>query len=230
MRKINIILIVLLSIFLFFSLVAIIFVIVHLFPLSWSFNLDGFRYFILKFSDFKGLFAGNIVLISVYYWMQQIDNLNSTNSRLEKERLERKQQNSVDESRKFFTHTLNKTSDFISHINNISRGLFGHKWDNLEFSFNSLSKQNFEWIKKIQNIERQHGSKDKVIKQIVYELESVSSIILHGDLDQDLINNLIGEYYINIIEILYPFIAYLRDDKEDVIGDKTIELYKKWSN
>ena len=227
MKKVKGTLIILLSLFIICTLIAIVFVMIYLFPLKWSLDLAGFKYFISQFDDFKGLFAGNIVLISVYYWMLQITNLNNSNTRLKTEIKERKRQNSVEETRKYFTHTEVKISDFISHINNFGVQLFGYNWNTSEFSYNSLTQQNFPWVQTYQNMERNHGSQSKFLNEITNEFESVSAIILHGDLDQKLMNNLMGKSFISRIETLYPFIAYIKNN-DDSLGLKTIELYEKW--
>ena len=60
------------------------------------------------------------------------------------------------------------------------------------------------------------------------KLELLSSCFLHGGLDIDLGEKIIGKTFIPQVQSMLPFIAYYKSEKDNGFADNILELYKRW--
>jgi len=219
-KRIIILFLIILSII---SIATLIVTLINLF--QWNFNISkkGFEFLIEEFNPFTGLYAGNIVLISVYYWMRQLENIEQSNRK-------KIVDNTISEGRYFNSNIQPIAGDFIKKFRDIDETLFDIAWDYSNFTFKSLEEQNQDWLDNYQ-IRHQQPEVGNYMKnnQIFFELDSLSGSALYDDVDDDLLFKLIGKGFLSQVEVLYPFISVNRDEHGTRFYFHNIpELYKKW--
>ena len=191
-----------------------------------SFSKVGFINFFNHFSDFKNLYAATIALASVYYWIYQMDNIEKTNKRIETEILDKKKQNSVEESRYFHTKIQPIVGEFYDFILKTDRTLLGFKWDYAEFTDESVNRQNPDWEISFEKIREQIQNQ---VNSVNFELDSLAANILHGNIDKETIFKLIGKPFCTQIKVMYPFIAGYRGKKRKMdYFNNIVELFNEW--
>ena len=191
-----------------------------------SLNKIGFINFFNHFSDFKNLYAATIALVSVYYWIYQMDNIEKTNKRIETEILDKKKQNSVEESRYFHTKIQPIVGEFYDLILKTDKTLFEFKWDYTEFTDESVNLQNPEWEINFQKIKEQIQNQ---VNSVNFELDSLAANVLHGNIDKETIFKLIGKPFCTQIKVMYPFIAGYRGEKRKMdYLNNIVELFNEW--
>ena len=106
--------------------------------------------------------------------------------------------------------------------------MLNQTWIFEDFSWQSVNEQHKEWQPKYDKLSPQ--LKDK-ITEILNMFESLSAIILNGNIERKLAFRLFGKPYIKQIEVLYPFIAQARDRKKKIdenYYNSIFDLYEKW--
>ena len=196
--------------------------------LSFSFNKTGFVNFLNHFSDFKNLYAATIAIVSVYYWIYQMDNIEKTNKRIEDEIIDKKKLNSIEESRYFHTKIQPIIADFYDFILKTDKSLFEYQWDYSDFTDESVFKQNPDWVVKFEKIRKQVQNK---VNAVNFELDSLAANIIYGNIDKEVIFKLIGKPFCTQIKVLFPFIAGYRgrERKIDYLNN-IVELFYMWES
>lgn len=209
-----------------FSVITIFVCLSETISLPISLNKDGFVNFLNYFSDFKNLYASTIALISVYYWIYQMDNIEKTNKRIENEILDKKKQNSVEESRYFHTTIQPIVRNFYTLITELDSSLFKYEWKFEEFTDESVSEQNPQWEAKFESVSLKIQND---VNKVNFEMDSLAANILHGNLDKETIFKLIGKPFCTQIKVMYPFIAGYRgkERKIDYLNNIVI-LFNEW--
>jgi len=221
---------VLLSILITLTLFSIGSIILTLFEtayLPFMISKEGFIIFLNHFADFKNLYTATIAVMSVYYWIYQMDNMNLTNSRIEGEIVEKKKENTLVESRYFYNRIQPQIRDFFDKINSIDNTLLSYTWDYSNFNDQSVHSQNSYWEIRYEII---RNDIEKDVNAINFELESFSSNILHGNIYKELAFELIGEPFCVQIKVLFPFIAgYRSKDRKIDYFNNIVTLFKDWN-
>lgn len=155
-----------------------------------------------------------------------MDNIEKTNKRLENEKTDKKKDNSIVESRYFHTTIQPIIRDFYDLVLEEDNVLFDYSWDYNVFTDESVNNQHPDWEVKYESIRK---SVEKYINAVNFELDSLASNILHGNIDKDLIFNLIGKPFCTQIRILYPFIAGYRGEKRKMdYFNNIVDLFHEW--
>lgn len=226
MKIIRIILTGIVTVFSIFSLITMVICLSETISLPISFNKTGFVNFFYHFSDFKNLYAATIALISVYYWIYQMDNIEKTNKRIETEILDKKKQNSIEESRYFYTKIQPIVGEFYDLIQKTDKSLFEYNWEYEEFTDESVNQQNPKWEISFEKIREQIQHK---VNAVNFELDSIAANILHGNIDKETIFKLIAKPFCTQIKTMYPFIAGYRGEKRKTdYFNNIVELFKEW--
>lgn len=194
--------------------------------LPFLFNKTGFINFFDYFSDFRNLYTATIAIVSVYYWICQMDNMEKTNIRIENEILDKKKQNSVEESRYFHTKIQPIIFELYNSIYKTDKTLLNYTWNYSQFTDESIKIQNPEW----ELIFKENLDQILIqVNSVNFELDSLAANILHGNIDKETIFKLIGKPFCTQIKVLYPFIAEFRSEKKKKDYFKNIvELFHEW--
>jgi hypothetical protein len=223
-RNILFIIVILLSLL---SIISIIFCLCETIRLQFLFSKIGFLNFLNYFSGFKNLYASSIAMVSIYYWIFQIDNIEKTNKRLENEKTDKKKANSIVESRYFHTKIQPIIRDFYDIILEKDKTLFEYTWVYTVFTLESVLDQHPVWDEKYELIRK---PVEKYINSVNFELDSLASNILHGNIDKVLIFKLIGKPFCSQVRILYPFIAAYRGAKRKIdYFNNIVDLFNEWN-
>jgi hypothetical protein len=191
-----------------------------------SFDRKGFINLFNHFSDFKNLYATTVALVSVYYWIYQMDNIEKTNERIEIEILDKKKQNSVEESRYFHVKIQPIVGEFYDFISETDQTLFDYEWDYTEFTDESVNRQNPDWEISFEKIREQIQNQ---VNPVNFQLDSLAANILHGNIDKETIFKLIGKPFCTQIKVMYPFIAGYRGEKRKMdYFNNIVELFNEW--
>jgi len=226
MKAIRQILTIIVIVFSLFSVITILICLSDTIILRFALDKAGFINFFNYFSDFKSLYAVTIALISVYYWIYQMDNIDKTNNRIETEILDKKKQNSVEEARYFHAKIQPIIADFYDFINETDRNLFNYTWNYSEFTDESVYKQNPEWENRFEDIREKIQKRVNIVN---FELDSLAANILHGNIDKETIFKLIGKPFCTQIKVMFPFIAGYRGKKRKIdYFNNIVELFNEW--
>lgn len=210
-----------------FSVVSLIFCIFEVIKLDFSFNKTGLLYFISFFQDFKSLYASTIAVISIYYWIIQMDNIEKSNTKWEKEQIDKKKENAIVESRYFHAKFQPIVRALFDLVIEKDESLFEYKWNFDHFTDESVNRQNPTWETKFEAIE---NLVKKELNAVNFELDSIAANILHGDIDNELAFKLIGKPFCYQVRILYPFIAGYRSEKRKIdYLSNTVALFNTWN-
>ena len=213
-------------IFLIFSTITIVLCLCETIFLHFSPNKTGFIVFFNYFSDFRNLYTATIAIVSVYYWTYQMDNIEKTNIRIENEILDKKKQNSVEESRYYHTKIQPIIFELYNSIYKTDKTLLNFTWNYSQFTDESVNIQNPEW----ELIFKENVEQILIqINSVNFELDSLAANILHGNIDKETIFKLIGKPFCTQIKILYPFIAGFRSEKKKIdYFNNIVELFHEW--
>lgn len=193
-----------------------------------SLDKAGLINFLNYFSDFKNLYAATIALVSVYYWIYQMDNMEKTNKRIETEILDKKKHNAIEEARYFHTKIQPIVGEFFDFIIKTDSKLLTDSWDYSEFTDESVYKQSPEWEDRFERIRKDIQNK---VNSVNFELDSLAANILHGYIDKETIFKLIGKPFCTQIKWLYPFIAGYRGEKRKIdYLNNIVELFNEWES
>ncbi len=199
----------------------------EVFQLDFSFNRAGLIYLLTFFLDFKNLYASTIAVISFYYWIFQMDNIEKSNTRFEEEKIDTKREYALIESRYFHTTIQPIIRKLFDLILEKDKSLFDYKWSYDIFTDESVHLQNSEWEDKFEAIEI---FVKKEVNAVNFELDSIAANILHGNIDRELAFNLIGKPFCNQIKSLYPFIAgYRSENRKSDFLNNIVELFNEWN-
>ncbi len=203
------------------SVVSLCFSLNDAFDLRFSFNKNGIILFIEQFEKFYGLYAGNIVLISVYYWMRQLKQIEQSNKKITIDK-------TITEARYFYSQFQPIAGKFILDMREIDDSLFDINWNYSDFYRESVKVQNDSWLLSYSKASEKVKDYMKV-NQVFHELDALSGAALFGDIDDELLFKLIGKGYCAQVEILYPFISTYREKTGKMMYfDNVPVLYKKW--
>lgn len=208
------------------SLISIFFCICEISYLPVALNKTGMIYLLAQFSGFNNLYASTIAMISVFYWIYQMDNMEKTNKRLLEETINKKKQNAVELSKYYHTSFQPIILEFYDLINEMEKDLLLiQDWNYDEFNDKSV-KKNLHWV-------RWHReNKDKIRDKesaVIYELESLAANILYGDIEKEMMFKLIGKPFCDQVRVMFPFIAiYKNGNRETDYFENIPELFKKW--
>lgn len=204
------------------SLLAFFFSLFELFQFEWDFSKNGLKVFLDGYKEYFGLFTGTIILISVYYWVRQIENIEQSNRK-------KLVENTIAESRYFYSKIQPIAGDFIFEMRKIDESLFDEVWDYSDFSRDSVREQNGAWLNGYRNASDQVEN-FMTINQVFFELEGLSSAALNGDIDENLLFKLMGKSYCHQIKALYPFISTHNDPQNQTDYFENIpKLFQKWN-
>ena len=211
-----------------FSALTLIVCLINLSSDSFAFNKDGFIHFVNAFGDFRNLYASTIALLSVYYWIYQMDNMEKTNERIENDLIDKKKQKTVELSRSYYTVFQPIIKKFYSKIESIDNNLLLYNnWDYQNFSSESVIHSNISW--KVSFIKNKIQFQEE-LDSVIYELESFSANILHGEINREMMLQLIGKPFCLQVKVMYPFISIYRDqDSDKDYFSNVVELFKAWN-
>lgn len=89
----------------------------------------------------------------------------------------------------------------------------------------SLKEKYINAHTKFDQVER--STKNEVLI-VLYKLESFSSLFIHGNLDNNFAQEIIGYTYLKQVGFLLGLIAYFREDSNSKFGKNIITLFNKW--
>lgn len=226
MKIVRLILKIIMIISLIFSTITIVLCLCETILLPFSPNKTGLIIFLNYFSDFKNLYTATIAIVSVYYWIYQMDNIEKTNTRIENEILDKKKQNSVEESRYYHTKIQPIIFELYNSIYKTDKTLLNFTWNYSQFTDESVNIQNPEW----ELIFKENLEQIVIqVNSVNFELDSLAANILHGNIDKETIFKLIGKPFCTQIKVLYPFIAGFRSEKKKIdYFNNIVELFHEW--
>lgn len=198
------------------------------FQMKLELSANGFSNYTKEFSSLKELFTVTIALLSTYFILFQIENIKISNKRT-KEILENEiKSKTLEQSNFFYIQLQPRVRETYLIIDKCNKYLLTQKWIFIEFTDQSVSEQNLKWEKEYDELNQ--VVKDKII-EIINQFESLSAIILYGNIDHEMAFNLFGRPFIRQIEVMYPFIAgnRSREKKENEDNyNSIIKLYNDW--
>lgn len=218
---------ILLVVFASLSILSILFTIMDNLQLNFDWSRAGFIYFLGTFKVFGGLFTGTIALMSVFYWIFQMEVSQKTLDRIKKETIDKKKENTVEASDKFYIEITPALRKLYEKLNSANPGLLTSNWNLDEFTDESVDRQNRVW----EVIFEEHRSKiQEDVINFNSMLEAFSARINYGVCDDELAFELFGKAYCQIINWLYPFIAGYRGlTRRHDYYNNIVKLYKNWS-
>lgn len=104
---------------------------------------------------------------------------------------------------------------------------FPIEWNELSQISNESLKKNYPTIF-LQLESLNFATKNKLLLAL-YQIESFSSLFIHGNLDKGLARNIIGIAYRQQVGMMIGILAYFRRSEDAIFGVNIIELYNKWS-
>ena len=210
------------------SVFSIILTLISDFQFELDLSKSGFLFFLETFKNFSGLYAGTIAVISVYYWIFQMNISQNTLNRIEKETIEKKKERALDASNFFYIEINPSLRELYKKVYEADPGLLKSNWELEKFTDESVTKQNSNWEKKYERVRIE--IQDNVLR-LNSMLEAFAAQINHGNFDEALSFKLFGKPFCTIIRNIYPFIAGYRSVKrEQDYYNNIVNLYKKWSS
>ncbi len=200
------------------SLLAIIATIVTASSLDWDFSPKGFHKFISLYSDYSVLFAATFIIINVQLIVRQ-------QTEIEKENRKKWQ---VEETNASLVQCQIYLNDIqIMFKDFIQTGIYEGQlieWPELKAITRDALKISYR------HSYEKFGKMDvDVFHQsliMLYKLDAVASIFIHGIADIDTGKKVIGHVYCKQVGMLIGLIAYFRTEKETF--QNILQLYDVW--
>jgi len=201
-------------------------------------NLDSHTSYINRIysalGNYSGLYKFTFLVCAFWVTLRQLE-ISQSNYKCTLNQIKFTQDDIVEKRKKDITNdTLKQCNFYLQELQiafkelietNIMSGMT-LEWHHLSTLISPILKEKYpSSYEKFEKIER--ATKNQVLITL-YKLEAFSSLFIHGNLDKQLANDIIGNTFTKQVGFLLGLISYFRQDTNDKFGRNIIALYNEW--